>query len=365
MRYIFKRKSGNSAPYKRIPAETSKQWVSAGLVSLLIHGAFVGWVLGYYPDLSPQPPATPTIQVTSTPVAALAPTDIGATQIPVITLENQSHTPEARPFEPIATPDSPTPPQGEFLLTDRGQPTAVSEGNIALTEAPNLAAVEHPLRVPDLSSGSGPADPLSPLLLALIEAVRASVSDPCLLALPQAGLSGAVHLTIIAADERQSSEFLHEIQQATDQASFDETRLLLDRRQCPAVTWLRAHTAYPGFGLSLQLEQAILPSGDSLRGTISGMAGYYTNLLLVDDNGVVQDLRRFMLSSSGRISFDIPAHRVGNSRDTSQLLIAIATRDRIPGFSELLGHRAEDVFPTLAQAAPAETLIGVVPFFVQ
>ena len=40
-------------------------------------------------------------------------------------------------------------------------------------------------------------------------------------------------------------------------------------------------------------------------------AGRYVTLLMVDDNGVTHDLRRFLINSGGRISFDVPVARDG------------------------------------------------------
>ena len=67
-------------------------------------------------------------------------------------------------------------------------------------------------------------------------------------------------------------------------------------------------------------------------------------LLLVDDNGVVQDLQRFLSFSGNFVRFDVPVNRAGNSRDTSQMLLAIATRRPPDVIRNRAGNLAQEVF---------------------
>ena len=104
-------------------------------------------------------------------------------------------------------------------------------------------------------------------------------------------------------------------------------------------------------------------SGGRLIGSIEGVSpGAYTALLLVDDNGVVQDLRRFIRFAGGKAEFDVPVSRDGDPRDTSQILIALAAPSRPPTITNLAGRLAEDFFPALAKDLPANASLAVLPF---
>ena len=82
-------------------------------------------------------------------------------------------------------------------------------------------------------------------------------------------------------------------------------------------------------------------------------------LLLVDDNGVVQDLSRFLTIAGSDARFDVPVFRNGPSRDTRQLLIALATAGRPAAVDQMAGQLAGDMFPAL-QSELQGARIGIV-----
>lgn len=395
-----------AGPARPPRAESRGQWLLALAVSMLAHGAAAGWALGLLPRL-PQHVAPPPgeIRVTSLPVEVIAPPVIGSPDIAVLSPPDAAAaSPQLEPVPDTttaATPpadaaDSPgaeslQPQPGEVLLADPGlalpptgaataaprllpnaatplapAPTGLAATNLAAPPPATAPVAPTPAATPaPAPSGAPAAEPPSPLLLALIDGIRARMTEPCLLALPDILPDGQVRLTVISAGERQTGDFLAQLRELTEGATFAERRLLIDRRQCPALTWLRAAPGYPVFGLGVGLARDSLPSGEALQGAIGNTAGSFTTLLLVDDNGVVQDLRRFLLFSGGQARFDMPVNRVGAARDTSQILIAIATRDRPAGLSELIGYRADAVFPKLGPGLQSGALLGVAPFFVQ
>lgn len=371
------------APPRPPRAESRAQWLLALAVSMLAHGAAAGWALGLLPRM-PQHVAPPPgeIRVTSLPVEVIAPPVIGSPEVAILSPPDEAaaETPDIPAGETPASPaPEPLQPQrGEVLLADPGLALPPTGGMASATLVPNAAlpvpnisglAAASPAATPaaprPAAPTEAPADPPSPLLLALIDGIRARLAEPCLLALPDVLPDGQVRLTVISAGDRQTADFLEEMRGLTEGASLAERRLLIDRRQCPALTWLRGAPGYPVFGLGLGLARDSLPSGEALQGAIGNTAGSFTTLLLVDDNGVVQDVRRFLLFSGGQARFDMPVNRVGAARDTSQLLIAIATPGRPASLAELIGHRADAVFPALDPGLQSGALLGVAPFFVQ
>ena len=91
---------------------------------------------------------------------------------------------------------------------------------------------------------------------------------------------------------------------------------------------MREQPDYPVGRLSIALASDRVESGGRLVGAVSGAAGRYVTLLLIDDNGVVQDLNRFLTFVGGETRFDVPVTRSGPPRDTGQILLALATSGR-------------------------------------
>lgn len=180
----------------------------------------------------------------------------------------------------------------------------------------------------------------------LIQRIRGALAESCLVALPRRDGTDGVGLALTAAQEQAMSRFADNVLIAQD-ADIRQTRTLIDPRQCPALTYMRQNRDYPITRLGLSLDRAEVPSGGRLTGTLRGTAGRYVTLLLVDNNGVVQDLQRFLSFSGNFARFDVPVTRAGAPRDTSQILLALSTAGPTTTVRDRAGQLAGNVFDGL------------------
>ncbi|AGT11483.1 hypothetical protein [Paracoccus aminophilus] len=358
-------------------------WLLAGALSVGLHGAAVATAL-YQPSLPdftrPAPPLTdPEISVeallpvltlpetapdpgTDTPpddptgglqTQTLTPlTDTGLTDTALAGAPDAGSAPEVlRPLDlasvasivstPPTAPEVARPGTGETLATVAPSPPESAPG-------------------PETATASGPTDPR---LAALVERVRARLESACLLALPRID-ADQLSMKVLAADDREIGDFTRQITEGLA-APVDSRPVLLDSRQCPGLTFLRRSAGYPAYALPIQLEAEDIASGSAARGSIGNGAGSYNTLLLIDDNGVVQDLRRFLTVQGGTVTFDVPMTRSGSARDTSQILIAIATAAPLQSVSQNAGKLAQDFFPALAAELGENPRLGVSSLYVR
>lgn len=345
-------------------------WAQAAGLSVLLHGAALAGMI-YEPTTAPVDPSP--MQGTEISVEAILP---GGT-------EAGPDTEVLQPLPPAALPDL---AEAE-IPSDTPQPQeAATMGTEVVTAAPDSwpVIVQPVAELPPLPSdqtgtlpdqpsapddpvpSSAPSDapPLDPRLSDMIARIRDKLDEACLLALPQQLGDGELQLAVLAADDRQIGSFISEVT-AGFGAEVPSQNKLVDQRQCPALTFARRTQNYPLFGLAVQLQSQDVESGDRLIGRIANGTGSYNTLLLVDDNGVVQDVRRFLAVQGGEVTFDIPVARAGASRDTNQLLIAIATQDRIESVTANAGRLASDFFPSLIAEIGDNALIGITSVYVR
>lgn len=338
------------------------QWVQALAASLILHGAAIGGILYDGPTRAPTTPGG----VTQISVETLTPSAISAD---VVTPEAQG-TSEPTPL-PATTPTV-TP---EAFSTDTGaaRPVTTQEASIVTTGTGQWSVVIPPMpELPPMQPGSrieAPPDPLpqggaaggepvDPQLADMIGRIRDRLDEACLLALPMLPGDGGLQLDVVAADDRQIGDFVRDVTAGLADEVPDRS-VLVDSRQCAGLTFARRAADYPVFGLSIQLQASDVDSGGSISGRIANGAGHYNTLLMVDDNGVVHDLRRFLVVQGGEVTFDVPVARAGAGRDTNQLLIAIATTGRIDSVTANAGQLAADFFPALIAEIGEQVLIGV------
>ncbi len=287
------------------------------------------------PELEPEimAPVAPETALALQPVSPLRPQDGAAVAV-----------------APVAA----TAPQG---VTSISPPNAS-----ALQPRQTSASTLPPQRAAQAPTPDGPT--AGGAVSELVMRIRSRLSDPCLLALPQEGADGTPALSMLSADELAMRNF-GEAVLADLEPRPSESTVLMDNRQCAALNFVRESTSYPAFRLSISLDQTVIESNTYLTGTIGNTAGRYIILLLIDDNGVVQDVGTYLSFTGNAALFEVPLRRAGSARDTSQALVAIATNGRPAALTEQNGQLAEVFFTALRQELPADTPLVIVPFDVR
>ena len=190
----------------------------------------------------------------------------------------------------------------------------------------------------------------------LLRRIKVLPQEQCILALPRrAGGTVGAGVSLIGADAELLEAYADTL---VDGLGFDPilTNEVIDLRQCALLDAIRQSESYPANRIGLSLESTALVSGDPLRGKVIGAAGMFLTLLLIDDNGVVQDLAPFITLEGSTPVFDVPAARSGPSRVTRQILVALGTTDVPIDVSARIGRVSQDVFAPIA----ADTLNGMV-----
>jgi hypothetical protein len=222
------------------------------------------------------------------------------------------------------------------------------------TEAPpsvNVAALQDP------EVTEGPPSEVDEFILR----IRSQLALPCIVATPRRGADGEVTLEMLAANEADVTDFARQLLDGvTDPPA--RRNVLVDPRQCPALNFIREGARYPTFPLGIAVEADVIDSGDRLVGALEGAQGRFVTLIVVDDNGVVQDLAPYLSFSGDTVRFDVPMTRFGPARDTQALLIAAATAGRPTALDTHVGFLAEDFFPALRQSVDRNAPLAMIPF---
>jgi serine/threonine-protein kinase len=95
--------------------------------------------------------------------------------------------------------------------------------------------------------------------------------------------------------------------------------------QCPAITFLGRLRGERSRALRVRAAKTNLKSGETLEGTIEGAGNSSVQLLLVSEEGVVQDLSRFLKLAGDARSFRLGMQREGAAGAQPQLLIAVSS----------------------------------------
>lgn len=250
--------------------------------------------------------------------------------------------PEVAPEDPAPEPDQPA---------DTAQDAA--------PEAPETPAapVRQPVANPTASDVA---------IGQLLRRIRATPQSQCTLALPRrvSGGGALAGLSMVGAQEAALDDLAARITDGLDFAPV-ETRELLDPRQCATLDALRQSDSYPANRIGLSLDATTLSSGDTLTGRVIGAGGLYVTLLLVDDNGVVQDLAPFVRLDGSTPVFEAPVARSGPSRATRQVLLAIGTQGTPLDLTDRIGQVAQDVFGPIPSETLQSMVFGVATFDVQ
>ena len=347
--------------------------------------------VGAAPVAEPAAGTAPAALAPSAPAASAAAPAPGATLGAIEALPQVAALPEAQGAPPTGTAITPLAPgeDGTAPLAPSAPPPAV-EG--LQTESEQLALAAQPAAppepvVPDIEAQdtleatavSPPAEaeprvrrvPRSPptardlAVAELIRRIRDTAKPSCLLALPRRVGADGIGLALISADDGAMAGYADALLTRPGDADIAQSRTLVDIRQCPALGFIAGNRDYPATRIGLRLERAEVPSGNRLSGVLTGVGDRSFALLLVDNNGVVQDLSRFVAPQDDALRFDVPVTRVGPRRDTKQLLVAVAADGSVQQITEQSGERAEDVFGDVSAALAREAALAAIAFDVR
>ncbi|NDK36192.1 serine/threonine protein kinase [Rhodovulum sulfidophilum] len=391
--------------------EPRRGWALAGLAALAAHGllgAAVALWIGQDP-VSPGPPA-PRFEVTlerldSDTLAGLRLSEGRANAAdPALGPGEDSEEGEDGPA-PATGPDSRVEPRGEARVEARAEMREGIAGETPSSSAPLSAALPQPVpshRLSPVMARSGAAavavapDRIAPVgagagagagsgtasgtgiarrpasasseprardlaAAALIRRIRETPAPDCLLALPRRDAEGGAGLDLMAASEAGMADYAGRLLTG-DLAGTAQRRRLIDPRQCPVLELLRDSPDYPATRLGLGLDRTEIVSGGRLTGRLRGVGGRYVLLLLIDNNGVVQDLQRFLSFAGNRAKFEVPVSLAGPARDTSQLLLAVAADGPVSGLRAQIGRRADEVFSSGRRTALGAAALALAGF---
>lgn len=383
-----------------------KDWGEAIVASALVHAAAAVFILDLVGGLglrNPPVPDIPQIMVTSIVLGSdtvTSATDEGEGDTTLTERgpgESQAEvTPERlTPVDPDTQtagndPDSTDPLEREALLPVMVEPSApieptilrpsneslsigaatvTGEGTVAV--APERIGAIQTSPIIDTSSnttrpenpGSG-GDEMAGEVAELVRRIRAQLNDPCLLGLPQQTVAGVPELVMLGDTDTGMRAFANAVLSGMVPRPAERS-ILVDNRQCEALNYVRQSEAYPAFRLTVTLDSPTIESGANLSGAIGNVGGRYVTLVLVDDNGVVQELGEYLSFRGGFARFDVPLNRAGVARDTSQLLIAFGSAARPRSVDAQNGQLASAYFPALRAELGPNTPMVMVPFSVR
>lgn len=200
----------------------------------------------------------------------------------------------------------------------------------------------------------------------LIQQIRSAEQLQCSLLLPRRSGDIGLGLSMVGTDDVVLSRAADAVLANVDR-QVTRSLEIIDARQCAVLDALRQTEAYPASRIGLALDKNILQSGDSLKVRVLGAGGLNVALMLIDDNGVVQDLTRFASIEGDEVVIDAPMARAGSLRDTQQILAVLGWRTRTEEnqLNDRMGELAEDVFADLPPEVLKDALFGMATFQIE
>jgi serine/threonine protein kinase len=128
--------------------------------------------------------------------------------------------------------------------------------------------------------------------------------------------------------------------------------------QCPAITFLGRLRGERSRALRVRVATTNLKSGDAMVGTVEGAGNSSVQLLLVSDEGAVQDLSALLKPAGDARSFNLRMQRAGAAGAQPQLLVAVTSTKPLETLKDAKSS-ADRLFPlALVEATRTGQSIG-------
>jgi hypothetical protein len=202
---------------------------------------------------------------------------------------------------------------------------------------------------------------------AVLAATATYPAGPCFAALPGLSDKGVFQFETFALSETDLAAFRQSIEAETGRLPNSHMKPV-SPAQCRALAFLTESAAYPAFQLVFDLPERSIASGSVLTGRLVNTSGGFISLLLIDDEGLVQDLGGFLRFTPGAAIFSIPMTLRGAPVETQQLLMALSTPASLATVREGSGTAANTFFAALTaelQARGVTEDIALIAFSVR
>jgi serine/threonine-protein kinase len=135
--------------------------------------------------------------------------------------------------------------------------------------------------------------------------------------------------------------------------------------QCPAITFLGRLRAHRGAAPQLEIKQTNLKSGGALSGTIGGFGNRNVELLLVSDDGSVNNLTSLVKTTRDGKSFNLRMQLNGAGAAQPEILLAVVSAQPLSALQLSQPADARQVFSAaLAEAArTGQTVAATARYF--
>jgi serine/threonine-protein kinase len=138
--------------------------------------------------------------------------------------------------------------------------------------------------------------------------------------------------------------------------------------QCPAIGFIGGLLKSRLPELAVRLDADYIASGGELRGHIEGAALPWMSLLLVDDDGMVHDVSKYLRRSDVGLEFAVPVYLTAQGKDRNQLIVAVAASRALVRLDLVKPARSAELFPAVVNEADAtqnDIAIGIGAFRVE
>jgi hypothetical protein len=169
---------------------------------------------------------------------------------------------------------------------------------------------------------------------------------PCFAVAPAPTSDGGVSFAAFAADPASGTTFQSRFEQAFGRPAPVATNPV-SPLQCSALSFVRGNGSYPSQDLNLLLETDAIASGSALAGKVVANDSRQLHLLIIDDEGKVQNLDPYLHAEGGTASFDPPITAMNDGRFKVQLLVAIAAPGPLQVVAQMSGAKADAFFAAL------------------
>ncbi|BCH25449.1 hypothetical protein MesoLjLb_52340 [Mesorhizobium sp. L-8-3] len=190
-----------------------------------------------------------------------------------------------------------------------------------------------------------PRESAAEALAKILDLISGQMNSQCFLALASAR-GEAISVNGFATAASPVSELQRRIRRLIE-VPIDVRGHVVTDAQCAALAFAGGLEGYPEPRLLVELAVSEIASGDELSGRISNLSRNRLYLVVVDDEGKVQEVEQLFLESDGTVGFRAPLTLTDGPVGTEQLLVAIASDEALETFSLQEGEQAAAFFDEL------------------